>query len=80
MDPSTATDVLTRASIPTEAPPLIRGITVYRGYVRKPCTICHRIVPFSDVHNCTRYSGGKLLCSNNCRDMYIIRNGELPPT
>lgn len=58
--------------------PLVRGVTIYGSVVCKPCTNCGHIVSSDNVGACTRYTGGKMLCSDNCRGEYITRHGSLP--
>ena len=60
-------------------PELKRGVTVVDSTTRKPCTICGNYVPLDNVEACIRYSGGKMLCSDNCREAYVARYGSLPP-
>lgn len=55
---------------------LTRGVTVFNFKTVKPCTICGETS--SNFLSCTRYKGGKMLCSDNCRREYILRNGNLP--
>lgn len=58
--------------------PLVRGVTIYGPIARKPCTNCGCFVSSDNVENCTRYKGGKLLCSDVCRDKYIEIHNSLP--
>lgn len=64
--------------LPEKPAPLVRGVTVCGLTTRKPCIICRQQASFYNIDGCTRYSDGKMLCSEDCREKYVTQNGSLP--
>lgn len=65
-------------ALPAYPAPLRRSTTFYGGGSRIPCSSCGNLASFFNFADCTRYKGGIMLCSNECRDAYRKTNGRLP--